>query len=73
MDTPGQKIFRILHRTLYNNTKVFILVYDITSLSSFEELKYYWINKIKSKAPNGSSILIFFSNFTILVFVIVGN
>ena len=59
-NTPGQKKFRILHRTLYSNSKVFILVYDITNRSSFEELKYYWINEIKNKAPKGSSILIFF-------------
>ena len=59
-NTPGQKKYRILHRTLYSNVKVFILVYDITDRSSFEELKYYWINEIKGKAPDGSSILIFF-------------
>ena len=59
-NTPGQKKYRILHRTLYSNVKVFILVYDITDRSSFEELKYYWINEIKCKAPKDSSILIFF-------------
>ena len=59
-NTPGQRKFRILHRTLYSNVKVFILVYDITNRSSFEELKCYWINEIKCKAPNDSSILIFF-------------
>ena len=59
-NTPGQRKFRILHRTLYDNVKVFILVYDITNRSSFEELKCYWTNEIKCKAPNGSSILIFF-------------
>ena len=59
-NTPGQQKFRILHRTLYENAKVFILVYDITNRSSFDELKKYWINEIKNKASNGCSILIFF-------------
>ena len=58
-NTPGQKHFRILHRTLYSQTKVFILVYDITNYSTFAELKNYWINEVKNKASIGSSILIF--------------
>ena len=58
-NTPGQKQFRILHRTLYSQTKVFILVYDITNYSTFAELKNYWINEVKNKASIGSSILIF--------------
>ena len=59
-NTPGQKKFRILHRTLYSNTNVFILVYDITNYSSFAEIKNYWINEIKNKASKECSILIYF-------------
>ena len=59
-NTPGQKKFRILHRTLYANTNVFILVYDITNYSSFVELKNYWINDIKNNASKDCSILIYF-------------
>ena len=59
-NTPGQKKFRILHRTLYTNTNVFILVYDITNYSSFAELKNYWINEIKNQSSKECSILIYF-------------
>ena len=59
-DTPGQKKYRILHKVLYENTNVFILVYDITNRNSFEEIRNYWINEIKIHSLNNSSILIFF-------------
>ena len=62
-DTPGQKKFRILHRVLYNNVNVFILVYDITNCSSFDELKNYWINEIKTNVLNSSSILLIILNY----------
>ena len=57
-DTPGQKKFRTLHRILYKDTDFIILVYDITNLSSFEELKTYWINEVKANVPSSSSILL---------------
>ena len=53
-DTSGQKKFRPFHRILYKDTNVFILIYDITDISSFEEIKNYWINEIKSKASENS-------------------
>ena len=56
----GQKKYRIMHRILYNNTNVFILVYDITNYSSFDEIKKYWMNEIKLRAPQNSSILYYF-------------
>ncbi len=59
-DTPGPKKYRALHRVLYENTNAFLLVYDITNYSSFEELKNYWIKEVKAKANNSCSILIFF-------------
>ena len=55
--TPGQKKYRIMHRVLYNNTNIFILVYDITNYSSFDEIKKYWMNEIKFRSPQNSSIL----------------
>ena len=57
-DTPGQKKFRILHRVLYQNVDVIILVYDITNVASFQELNNYWINEIKNYFQNSSSILL---------------
>jgi small GTP-binding protein len=55
--TPGQKKYRIMHRVLYNNTNIFILVYDITNYSSFDEIKKYWMNEIKLRASKNSSTL----------------
>ena len=60
-DTPGQKKYRVLHRVLFNNANVFILVYDITNLSSFEEIKNYWMNEIKLRAPKNNCKLFIFN------------
>jgi small GTP-binding protein len=46
-DTAGQEKYRALTKVFYNNAKVFILVYDITSKSTFDEIKNYWVNEIK--------------------------
>jgi len=52
-DTAGQEKYRALAKVFYKNAAVCILVYDITRRSSFDELKNYWINEIKSNAsPN---------------------
>ena len=59
-DTPGPRNFRALHRVLFQNTNAFILVYDITNYSSFEELRNFWINEVRDKAKNSYRILIFF-------------
>ena len=59
-DTPGYQKYRILHRSLYEKTDTFLLVYDLTNRSSLEEIKKYWINEIKTKATNKYSILLFF-------------
>ena len=49
-DTAGQEKYRALAKVFYKNAAVCILVYDITSKTSFEELKKYWINEIKANA-----------------------
>jgi small GTP-binding protein len=52
-DTAGQEKYRALAKVFYKNAAVCILVYDITRRSSFDELKNYWINEIKTNAsPN---------------------
>ena len=52
-DTAGQEKYRALAKVFYKNAAVCILVYDITRRSSFDELKNYWINEIKSNgSPN---------------------
>ena len=50
-DTAGQEKFRSLNRFYYKRSKVVILVYDITRIDSFNEIKNYWYNQIKENAP----------------------
>ena len=47
-DTTGMKSHRPLIKIFYKDTKAVILVYASTSESSFNELKEYWYNEIKS-------------------------
>ena len=56
-DTAGQERFRGLSRMFYNNAKIGILVYDITSSKSFKELKNYWYNELTQNTPEDISIL----------------
>ena len=46
-DTAGQERYRSMAKLFYKDAKVIILVYDITSKSSFEELKNFWIPEVK--------------------------
>ena len=54
-DTAGQEIYRSLAKVFYKNAAVCVLVYDITRKKSFEELKNYWVNEIKSNASQNLS------------------
>ena len=52
-DTAGQEKYRALAKVFYKTAAVCILVYDITRKASFDELKNYWINEVKTNAsPN---------------------
>ena len=44
-DTAGNEKFRAVNKIFMKNTKIAILVYDITDKKSFEELSY-WYNQI---------------------------
>ena len=50
-DTAGQERYRALTKIFYKNALAAVLVYDITRIQSFEELKNYWIKQIKESAP----------------------
>ena len=45
-DSCGQERFRSLTRSYYRNSSAFIICYDITSLKSFENAKF-WIDEIE--------------------------
>jgi len=54
-DTAGQERYRALNRMFYKDAGVAILVYDVTTKKSFEEIKEYWYNQIKEFAPKDIS------------------
>ena len=56
-DTAGQERFRGITNSYYNGADVAILVYDITSINSYIELKKYWYNEVKENCPKNTSIL----------------
>lgn len=51
-DTAGQEMYRSIGKIFYNDAKVVILVYDISSKKSFIELKDYWYKTIKENASS---------------------
>jgi Ras-related protein Rab-11A len=56
-DTSGSDRYRAITHAYYRGAKAVILVYDITRLKTFENLKF-WIDEVNSIAPNASKILI---------------
>ena len=55
-DTVGQERYRGIIRSYYKNTKIGVLVYDITSPQSFESIKNYWYNELSQNSPKDISI-----------------
>ena len=53
-DTAGQETYRALAKVFYNNASICIMVYDITSKKTFDELKNYWAENIKSNISGNS-------------------
>ena len=47
-DTIGQELYRQLTKIFYNNSKIVLFVYDITSKKSFDELNY-WTKDVESQ------------------------
>ena len=46
-DTAGQERYRSISNMFYKDAQAVLLVYDITSRDSFEELKNYWMTQVK--------------------------
>lgn len=55
-DTAGQEKFYSLNRIFFKEAKIAIIVYDITRRETYEKLKDFWINEIKSHSTNLSII-----------------
>ena len=58
LDTAGQERYRSLAKIFYQNAAAAILVYDIGSLNSFNEIKNYWAKEIKTNSPKDIIIAI---------------
>ena len=65
-DTAGQEKYRSLTQIFYKDAAIAVLVYDITSEESFDEIQNYWYQQIKESAPKDISMLYF--NFNIYLY-----
>ena len=54
-DTAGQECFRNIQKIYYHNTEGVLLVFDLTSKKSFEQLNY-WFENIKIECPKDVAI-----------------
>ena len=50
-DCCGQELYRSLVTSFYQNTSVFLLVYDVTNVKSFEDINV-WLKTVKEKGPD---------------------
>ena len=57
-DTAGQEKYRALAKIFYKDAKAIILVYDITDQRSFDEVKSYWYEMVKSNGDQDAMIAI---------------
>lgn len=58
-DTAGQERFRTITNTYYKSANAVIMVYDITSLESFESIQNYWLDEVENYAdPDVTLILV---------------
>ena len=55
-DTAGQDRFRAITKNYYKGAHGIILIYDVTSLQTYENVKT-WINQIREEAP--ANVIIF--------------
>ena len=60
-DTAGQEIYRSISKIFYKNASVGVLVYDITNITSFKNIKEFWYKELKENTDSN------------IIFYIVGN
>lgn len=56
-DTAGQEIYRSVTRSYYRNSACALIIYDITSKSSFESVES-WLHDVKANAPDYCKIFL---------------
>ena len=57
-DTAGQEIYRSLTPLYYRDADAVVVVYDVTSDKSYKNLLLYWVNEVRSKAPESCLLTI---------------
>lgn len=60
-DTAGQERFRNITSSYYRGAHAIILMYDITNLETFQNLKY-WYEEIKKNVNNNNTYIILVGN-----------
>ena len=54
-DTAGQTMFRSTNQIFYKRADVVLLIYDITSERTFEQINDYWLQEIRNHSINKQS------------------
>ena len=57
-DTAGQELYRALAKNFYLNASIGIMVYDIRRRDSFESLKNFWYEQLKTSGEDNMIIAI---------------
>ena len=57
-DTAGQESFRSLGKNFYKDAYIVLLVYDITRLESFENLKNIWYKELNENVEQNPIIAV---------------
>ncbi|KAF4750749.1 Ras- protein Rab-18, partial [Perkinsus olseni] len=60
-DTAGQERFRTLTSSYYRGAQGIVLVYDVASRESFENLEY-WLEEVRKYATNRNSVKMLVAN-----------
>ena len=58
LDTAGQEKFNALSERYYKEADCCLLMYDITSMESFDKVKNYYVETIKNKKKKGIKIIL---------------
>ena len=58
MDTAGQEKFNAISENYYKQADCCLLMYDITSMDSFERIKDYYVETIKMKCKSDIKIIL---------------
>ena len=58
LDTAGQEIFRSMNESYYKKADCCILVYDITNREEFNEIKEYFIERIRERCKKNVKVIL---------------